>query len=206
MRYMPIRVGAWNGMKSAAVMTYRMESGTAPADHFAAGLEEYEGRTPEDAATTEIAVRNAMHTIEKLMREDRKRRVRAGLPELVLPDEIAAEQQAHGHGRRGTGGARGALARLWSWRPGAVHAAWGTAFVVVLAWPKGVLVALFAAFVIGLACVALFGPEILERTRKRAARLFARRDDGRGARGDTDEEEMPEARPDPFDRLHDLRG
>ncbi|RXV66820.1 hypothetical protein C6W92_03205 [Roseovarius sp. A46] len=183
-----------------------MESGTAPADHFAAGLEEYEGRTPEDAATTEIAVRNAMHTIEKLMREDRKRRVRAGLPELVLPDEIAAEQQAHGHGRRGTGGARGALARLWSWRPGAVHAAWGTAFVVVLAWPKGVLVALFAAFVIGLACVALFGPEILERTRKRAARLFARRDDGRGARGDTDEEEMPEARPDPFDRLHDLRG
>jgi hypothetical protein len=206
---MLIRVGAWNGMKSAAVMTYRMESGTAPADHFAAGLEEYEGRTPEDAATTEIAVRNAMHTIEKLMREDRKRRVRAGLPELVLPDEITAEQQAHARRRSGirkTARVSDTLARLRAWRPGPVHAAWAAAFLTVLVWPQGVLVALFAAFVICLACVALLGPEILERSRERAARMFARRDDVRGARGDTGDEEMPEARPDPFDRLHDLRG
>jgi len=210
----PIRVGAWNRGKSAAVMTYLRDSGTAPGNHFAAGLEEYQGRTPEDAATTEIAVQNAVRTIGELMQEDRKRREREGLPDLVLPDDLVAERPAPGlRARRAGRSARigTAMARLRAWRPRPVHGAWAAAFAAVLIWPRVVLIALFAGFVVCLAGVALFGPEILERLRDRVMRLVGRPGKGTRAAGvdrrDPDEDEMPEPDPAPFEqRLRDLRG
>ena len=54
-------------------MTHRNFFQWALGDCFAAGLEEYKGRTPEDAATTDIAVRNAVQTVRDLMREDNRR-------------------------------------------------------------------------------------------------------------------------------------
>jgi hypothetical protein len=185
-------------------MTYRRDSGRAPSDHFAAGLEEYEGRTPEDAATTEIAVRNAVRTIEGLMQEDRRRRARDGLPDLALPDELGAAQGGRGRGaRRSTGAARGAAAG----RP-VVYGAWAAAFAAVLFWPQLVLVTLFVLFVACLVGVALFGPEILERLRERVMRLVVARDAPRAARraAEADEDDMPDARKGRYERLHDLRG
>lgn len=194
-------------------MTYRRDSGPAPTDQYAAGLEEYEGRTPDDAATTEIAVQNAVRTIEELMREDRKRREREGLPELVMPDDLAARTPKRGPKEpraRRSGRGRDTLARLLAWRPGLVHWAWAAAFAAVLLWPKVVLIALFAGFVICLVGVALFGPEILDRLRDRVMRLVGQGAGARaprGARGDADYHEMPEPDPDPFEqRLRDLRG
>lgn len=204
-----IRVGAWNGIESAVVMTDRMVSGPTPVEHFHIGREEFPGRAPEDAATTEIAVQNAVRTIGHLIREERQRRERAGLPDLVLPDEMDAERQAparQGRRARKPQGARGMLARLRGFRPGPVHALWAVAFGAVLLWPKTVLVGLFAGFVICLVGVALFGPEILERLRERASRLLVWRGPSRGARGNAGDEEMPAARRDPFERLNDLSG
>ena len=54
-------------------MTYRIVFERVQRDHPTAGLEEYAGRTPEDAATTDIAVRNAVQTVRDLMREERLR-------------------------------------------------------------------------------------------------------------------------------------
>jgi len=186
-----------------------MISGSAPVEHFSNFREELPGRTPEDAATTEIAVQNAVHTIGELMREERKRRQRAGLPDLALPEEIAAEQRAHGpkaRRARKQQGARGMLARMRGFRPAPVHALWVLAFAAVLLWPKVVLAGLFAGFVICLVGVALFGPDILERLRERAVGLVLRRRPSRGARGHEGDGRQAGERPDPFERLNDLRG
>ncbi|MFB9151005.1 hypothetical protein [Roseovarius ramblicola] len=189
-------------------MTHHMDAGPARTEHVAAGLDGGEGRSPEDAATTEIAVHNAVRRIEKLMREDRRRRARDGLPDLTLPDDLAAAAAARGAKRRHprtVTHARGALARLLAWRPGPAHGAWAAVFAAVLVWPATVLALLFTGFVICLAGVALFGPEILERLRERAERLVARSGERGGAAADADEE-MPEARAARSERLHDLRG
>jgi len=188
-------------------MSHRINSGSAPFDNYAAGLEEYEGQTPEDAATTEIAVKNAVLTIGQLMREDRKRREREDLPEIVLPEEFIEYQPPRTQKRRGhrrTERARDVLARLRTWRPGWVHAFWAAAFLAVLLWPRAVLLALFVGFVMSLVGVALFGPEMLERLRDRIVRTVLRRDK---VDPETDAGEHPDARPDPLERqLHDLRG
>lgn len=189
-------------MKSAAVMTYCKDSGKPRTDHFATGLDEYAGRTPEDAATTEIAVHNAMRTIEGLMREDRKRRARAGLPELVLPDELASAQAAPGRRSRGARRTRAASA----WRPGPVHGAWAAAFVSVLLWPRVMLIALFVLFVACLVGVALFGPEMLERMRERVMWRPGRRARARAARKAAAGDAMSARRTGSPERLRDQRG
>lgn len=189
-------------------MIHKTISGDSPVNHFADGLGEYEGRAPEDAATTEIAVRNAVETIGELMCEDRRRRARDGLPELALPDDMAAEiaaaQAARAPRRRAMRKTPGIPARLRGFRPGPIHAVWAAAFGAVLLWPEAVLVALFAGFVICLAGVALFGPEILERLRDAAVGAVRSR---RPARARRDEEpEMFDEAHDPFERLRDQRG
>lgn len=182
-------------------------SGDAPFDHFAAGIEEYAGRAPADAETTEIAVRNAVKTIGELMREDRQRRERDGLPEIALPEDIAAEiavaQATRAPQRKAMRTTPGVLEWLRGFRPGPVHAAWALIFLAVIVWPKAVLVALFAGFVICLVGVALFGPELLERLRDRVSGRLR----GRGhARAHRDAEpEMFDDLSDPFERLRDQR-
>ena len=175
-------------------------SGGAPANDFAAGR--------EDDATTEIAVRNAVETIGEVMREDRQRRACDGLPDLALPDDMAAEvaaaQAMRAPRQRATGKSPGGLARLRGVRPGPVHAAWAAAFGAVLLWPEAVLIAMFGGFVICLAGVALFGPEILERVRDTVNGALRSRGPVRARRGE--EPEMFEDAHDPFERLRDQRG
>ena len=175
-------------------------SGGAPANEFAAGR--------EDDATTEIAVRNAVETIGELMREDRQCRARDGLPDLALPDDMAAEvaaaQAARARRQRAVRKSPGILARLRGFRPGPVHAAWAMAFGAVLLWPEAVLVALFVGFVACLVGVALFGPEILERVRDTVLGAVRLRGPARARR--SEEPEIFEEAHDPFERLRDQRG
>lgn len=183
-------------------MTYSKDSGKDRTDHFAAELEEYAGRTPEDAATTEIAVQNAMRTIEGLMQEDRKRRARAGLPELALPDELASAQAEPRRRNRGARRTRSAPA----WRPGLVHGAWAAAFVSVLLWPRAILIVLFVLFVACLVGVALFGPEMLERLRERVTWRPAGRGRARAARDAAAGDAMSAQRTAQAEQLRDQRG
>jgi len=184
-------------------MTDDIETGRAPTDAHAAGPETHRGGTPEDAAATELAVRNAVRTIGALMREDRERRRRDGLPELVLPDDLVTAQASRGpRARRG----RRPAAQRRAWRPGPVHGAWAATAAAVLFWPETVLALLFGGFVICLAGTALFGPEILERLRDRAMRLVRRDERTRPARAASADDELPGPRPDRFEGLHDQRG
>lgn len=179
------------------------ESGRDPYSQRADEPLEYEGHTPEDAATTELAVHNALRVIRGLMVEDRRRRARAGLPDLALPDEFAAEQGDAAHATRGmTRSARSADVR----RRVLLYVAWTAGFAAVLLWPKTVLLGLFAMFVISLVGVALFGPEILERLREQVMQLASQHAAPRAARREARDEEMPEPRADVFEGLHDLRG
>lgn len=189
-------------------MTQKMILGRAPVSYFAVDLEEYEGRTPEDAATTEIAVRNAVKTIGELMCEDRQRRERDGLPEIALPEDMAAEivvaQSARAPRRRAMRKTPGLVTRWRGFRPGPVHAAWAVAFGAVLLWPEAVLVTLFAGFVICLVGVALFGPELLERLRDGVLGRLRRQGRAR-ARRNAEPETFDDIH-DPFERLRDQRG
>lgn len=189
-------------------MRQKQISGNAAVDHFAVGLEEYEDRTPEDAATTEIAVRNAVKTIGALMREDRRRRARDGLPEIILPEDMGAEialaKATRAPQRKAMRKTQGLLSRLRGVRPGPVHAAWAVAFGAVLVWPKAVLATMFAGFVICLVGVALFGPELLERLRDGV--LGRLRWQGRARARRNAETETFDDMPEPFERLRDLRG
>jgi hypothetical protein len=178
-----------------------MISGRVPVDHFAAGVGECECRTPEDAATTEIAVRNAVETIGALMREDRRRRARDGLPDLVLADEMAAQIAPKRRASRRTPGTAGRLRGGW---PRPAHLAWAAGFGAVLIWPGAVLAAMFAGFVICLVGVALFGPDIFGRLRDAALGASCSQRRRRARR--TDRPEIFEEPLDGHERLRDLRG
>ncbi len=180
-------------------MTDRIGSEFAPVNHTRQFREEMPGRTPEDAATTEIAVRNAVHTIGNLMRDERRRRAQAGLPELVLPADMAAAPRPGARAPRRARGTRGRAAAL---RPAPVHALWAVLFGAVILWPKWVLAGLFAGFLLCLAGVALFGPELLEHLRARALRMLRRRGTTRAERGARSGAPVP----DRLARLRDLRG
>lgn len=126
--------------------------GHAPQDPYFKDIEEFAGHPPADAATTDLAVRNAISTIGALMREERARMNRNAFP------EIECQQGLDPAPRPGPTGVRG------RWRPSLrqfrlkpVHGAWVSLFVAVLLWPRAVLIAMLAVFLICLVGVALFG-------------------------------------------------
>jgi len=138
---------------------------------------EYEGHPPEDAASTELAVRNAIATISEIMVEDRRRRGSETLPELApqVEMEAVAPRARRGHGRR-AGAAppaqgQGLLARLGALRPKTQHVGWAIAFGAVLLWPKAVLITAFALFCLTLTGFALFGPARMSDLRDRVRRV-----------------------------------
>ncbi|WP_454274153.1 hypothetical protein [Roseovarius sp. MBR-154] len=132
---------------------------------------EYEGHAPPDAASTEIAVRNAITTISEIMAEDRRRRGSDALPDLAPP--VAMETVAPRKGRKRRAQARnpkqgaGALARIRAFRPKTQHLGWALAFAAVLLWPRVVLIAAFALFCLTLIGGALFGTERFTSLRER---------------------------------------
>jgi Flp pilus assembly protein TadB len=125
--------------------------GQASKEPFYTDLEEFAGRPPADAATAELAVRNAMVTIGALMREERAKQTFDAFP------EIEGQQSRR---TAATGGASDLLRRM---RPAPVIGAWAALFVAVLIWPRAVLIAMLAVFVLCLVGVALFGEARLRR-------------------------------------------
>lgn len=167
--------------------------GHAPRDPYFTDVEEFSGRAPADAATTDLAVRNAITTIGALMREERARQNRATFPEIEGQQGLDPSPQPH------PGGAVGrATAALSRFRLAPVHGAWAALFVAVLIWPRAVLIAMLAVFVLCLVGVALFGEARLRRLLRdldlRARAMLAR---GRRSRREPD---PFEDYPDPFER------
>lgn len=180
-------------------MVYDRFRGKAPSEPFYLDASEMDARPPDDAVTPEIAARNAMATIEEIVREDRARRKRAGLPALD-PVEPGSEKGRKRRGRKGTlsGAGNSLLAWLRAWRPSPVHGFWTVMFLAVLIWPRAVLIGMLAVFVLCLVGVALFGQErlaalggeVLARARRLRAQSRPRRDS-----------DPFDACPDPFERL-----
>jgi len=177
---------------------------------------EYEGRPPEDAGTTDMAVRNALATISEIMVEDRRRRGSDILPDLAPPvePEVAAPRPRRkrraksAQARRGPG----VMAGLRAVRLRAQHLGWALAFGAALIWPKAVLIAAFALFCLTLIGCVLFGADRVQGLRARLREIcdagfppggMARlRNIWRGAR--SGRPTVPDRfadRPDPFERL-----
>lgn len=161
---------------------------------------EYEGHAPPDAASTELAVRNAITTISEIMVEDRRRRGSDALPELAPPVGMEAvaprkrrKRRAHSADPRQAAGLR---ARLGSFRPKAQHLGCGLALASVLLWPRVVLIAAFALFCLTLIGCALFGPERLTGLRDRLRGMLS------GLRNRREQTPDPfDGHPDPFERI-----
>lgn len=173
--------------------------GETPSHMFFLDAEEFEAQPPADAATTEIAVRNAMSTIRSIMTKERGARRRAGLPSLEdqqTLDPRSPREPARLRPPRAQPGEM--IARLRAWRPRPAHLGWAGLFLAVLIWPKAVLIAMLAVFILCLIGVALFGQqrlralgdEVVAHIRFVRARLVP----------ETDENPF-EDMPDPFDRL-----
>jgi len=168
--------------------------GHAPHDPYFADIEEFSGTAPEDATTTDLAVRNAIITIGALMREERARHSRSAFPEIEGQQGLDPAPQP-----RPSGAAGHATPTLRRFRLAPVHGAWAALFVAVLIWPRAVLIAMLAVFVLSLVGVALFGEARLRRllrdTDLRARAMLARL---RRARREPD---PFEEYPDPFECL-----
>lgn len=189
-------------------MKYDRFRGQTPTDHHLPDAEEYLGHPPADAATTELAVSNAINTISALMREERARAQARALPELETQHVL---EPAPRHGRGGPKRAGGSgwqpaasagrswFGRLRNFRLAPVHGFWAALFLAVMIWPRAVLIAMLAVFVVCLVGLALFrearlrgiGHEIEARVRLFRARLTRSRRDS----------DPFEDFPDPFERL-----
>lgn len=172
--------------------------GETPSNQFFLDAEEFAAKPPSDAATTEIAVRNAVTTIGKIMREERAKRRRDGLP--VLEDQLVLEAVAPPRRKPALPDPGLLIARLRGWRPRPAHAGWALLFLAVLIWPRAVLIAMLAVFVLCLFGVALFGQQRLQAI---GADLSARVSAIRAKLSPEAEDDPFDALPDPFDRLGD---
>jgi hypothetical protein len=182
---------------------------------------EFEGHPPPDAASTDIAVQNAIATINTIMNEDRRRANIDTLPDLA-PQVALRSVQPHTKKKPQTAKAApkarvGLWSRLWAFRPDARHATWALVFAAVLIWPRAVLIVGFALFCLALIGVAIFGPERMTDLRDRLRgdaeialpKIRIGRLRGVLARLRAAREVEPdpfEGRPDPFERIaRDLR-
>lgn len=178
--------------------------GDAPRDHHIPEIEEFAGHPPADAATTELAVRNAVTTIGMLMRQDRARAQATALPDLATQEAIDAHPPRRTtHVKRPPASGPGWRERLRKFRPSPVHGAWAAMFLAVLIWPRAVLIAMLAVFVLCLAGVALFGEARLSGViRELGAQLATLRARQKRPRRKAD---AFEDFPDPFERLDRTR-
>src|SRR6056297_3467115 len=182
---------------------------------------EFEGRPPPDAASTDLAVQNAIATISEIMNEDRRRANSDTLPDLA-PQVAMHAVQPHAKKKpqkpKAVPKARvGLWSRLRAFRPDARHATWALVFAAVLIWPRAVLIVGFALFCLALIGVAIFGPErmtgLRDRLRGDAEIVMPKIRIGRlrgflaRLRAAREVEPDPfEGRPDPFERIaRDLR-
>ncbi|MET4129163.1 hypothetical protein [Roseovarius sp. MBR-6] len=172
--------------------------GETPSKHFFLDAEEFAAKPPADAATTEIAVRNAVTTIGKIMREERTMRRRDGLP--VLEDQLVLEAVAPPRRKPGLPNPGLLIARVRGWRPRPVHAGWALLFLAVVIWPRAVLIAMLAVFVLCLFGVALFGQPRLQAIRHD---LSARLREIRAKVSPEADDDAFDHMPDPFDRIGD---
>lgn len=177
---------------------------------------EFEGRPPPDAASTDIAVQNAIATINSIMNEDRRRANIDTLPDLAPQ---VALQSVQPHAKKKPQKAKAApkarvgfWSRLRAFRPEPRHATWALVFAAVLIWPRAVLIVGFALFCLALIGVAIFGPERMTglRDRLRGGAEIALPQIGIGRlrdivarlRAAREVEPDPfEGRPDPFERI-----
>jgi len=182
---------------------------------------EFEGHPPPDAASTDIAVQNAIATINTIMNEDRRRANIDTLPDLA-PQVALRSVQPHSKKKSQKAKAApkarvGLWARLRAFRPEPRHVTWVLVFAAVLIWPRAVLIVGFALFCLALIGVAIFGPErmtgLRDRLRGDAEIVMPKIRIGRlrgflaRLRAAREVEPDPfEGRPDPFERIaRDLR-
>ena len=177
---------------------------------------EFEGRPPPDAASTDLAVQNAIATINSIMNEDRRRANIDTLPDLA-PQVALRSVQPHAKKKpqkvKAASKARVSVgAWLRAFRPEPRHVSWALVFAAVLIWPRAVLIVGFALFCLALIGVAIFGPERMTGLRDRLRgdtkialpriRFGRLRDIAARLRAARDVEPDPfEGRPDPFERI-----
>lgn len=134
---------------------------------------EFEGRTPSDASTPEIAVENARKTIHKLLVEDRRRIRSSALPELApqVPEDFLEPQPRRDWAQGRTGAAeraRTAIRGLIGSRIDARHVLWLALFVLVVWQPAVVLVILLVTLLLVLLGHMIFGVSRMVRLRNLA--------------------------------------
>lgn len=141
---------------------------------------EFEGRTPSDASTPEIAVENARKTIHKILVEDRRRIRSSALPELApqVAEDFLEPQPRRDWAQGRTGvveRVRMAIRHLTDSRIDARHVFWPVTFALVLWQPAVVLVMLFVTFCLVLLGHMIFGVSRMARLRTLALGLLPAR-------------------------------
>ncbi|MBE0454930.1 MAG: hypothetical protein IBX58_14775 [Roseovarius sp.] len=148
-------------------------------------------------------MRNAVVTISEIMRDERATCNLAALPALADQTVMqgASPRRAGPVGRAGHLGLP-LLARLRVWRPTPEYLGWAGLFLAVLIWPRAVLIAMLAVFVLCLVGVALFGQQRLAAIRDQVA-IRVRRVHEHVTPGQ--EDDPFDGFPDPFERLGESR-
>lgn len=191
-------------------METHFSKGACPQPYLPHNGAEFEGRTPPDAVTTEIAVENALSTIREILIEQRRDSSRRSLPDLSpqipvefidpLPSRQHAIRQSWTEFFKRQGSAF--LARLV--RPESIF--WISVFSLVIWQPLLVMIVLFVSYWVVLLGVVIFGRE---RLNKQAGRLLMKADEALRAcrdmiRNSIPPRNLPEPiaeQPDPFERI-----
>lgn len=169
---------------------------------------EFEGQAPQDAASPEQAVENAILTIREILTEEQRKTRRHALPDLAPHVPIEHLQPVKSKASKVRSGLLSGLKALRSnsFKPRSQHAGWLAAFALVLWQPMPVLIAMFIGFVLVLLGYVIFGPERMTQVRfqllSRIPRGFAfRRAMPELTLRREPQPDIFEDLPDPFDRI-----
>lgn len=169
---------------------------------------EFQGSAPDDAVSTELAVKNAVSTIRSLLTEERRKKRRQALPDLAPHISVEHLEPVAN---------KSAVRRISLWsRIKTVHLlprhmGWLALFVLVLWQPLPVLIAMFIGFWMVFLGYAIFGADRVTQLRiqmlRRMARslTFSRRLPKLQLRREAAPDPFAD-RPDPFERIvHEAR-
>lgn len=179
-----------------------------PTTHFSQHNTEFSGEAPQDAASTEQAVENAILTIREILTEERRKTRRHALPDLAphVPDEHLEPVKSKLSRRRIALWSRVKALHSQSFTLNFRHAGWLVVFALVLWQPLPVLIAMFIGFWMVLFSYAIFGAQRMKQLRSQLLHRIPRSFSLRRAIPELWLRREPEPdiylnRPDPFDRI-----